>query len=702
MPGGGPPPTGSLVLTGSNTSTVGLDGSFSGKSQTSGVHILSFTDAHGNLLMYGDSLADGTAAVDAKHTAATMLYLGLGLWQTPAADQQPIFTDLLRNPATTAFAITAAARLKADPNAIADRDAQLYAAETVAENTIAANGRTAPIRRMAPQSGVQSVDLLIQPPASSPQSGDTIEPDTDQQHANQLRVVNSFRRPIAYYIYHTDDVDANNAHHPIVPPKLIQGPVEIEGSEELSVVSTVRAVTGTGVPWLPRNGPFEMIPLAADMKKSIYKVVTIGPNLLTIDFGVPWNDPAYASFKPGWQTQFEDLDFVVFVNNYMLPLLSSFDLSPVSAIPDSEVEQFRKFFEEHEPAVNAAILTCDMKSAEKAFVEDMADNTNLELQFTAFAASVLGQRIPGNSWQLVIKGLSKAYLLIDGMLLRGDILKSTSDLAHSNISDGWDVTAAALAVQISPATAHLTPFFPSLDFKTTVANGANGLRYQWDAGALGTVDDHKGKSGDQINTDQAVVTFTANAPIPTSGTDVVSVTVFDEVGNEIGTVKAVITFEANPAPGQVYARVSSVDSSLSSLFKAHGFTGEQVGFLNWNPGPGQQSVGVTYDEAHGAEGLSLSLVAPNGFASGQSYPYGGNASGILNSLTLTIASAINGQVHIGDFVTKGSTGFIKVTAFDGNNLSFSTQGHLLLEQGEQGANGTAGANVDINGTVKIH
>lgn len=698
MPAGVTIPAGAQVVTGGGSAPVKPDGTFSVGANTQGMHIVTLQDANGSVILFGNTMPDGTVTVDAQHTAAAMLYFGLGLWQAPQTSIKPLMTDLLSLPETTTLAQTISTRVAASITAVNDGDSQIMAAEAAAEDSIAprGSGGTRGVGKIGTiRANPETVETLIQPPASSPQSGAAINADTSDQHSNKFQFVNDFRRPFVYYVYHTADVDSNGKTHPITPYKLVEGPIDVENPEGLSVLTTLKAMIGKPVPWNPTFGPNDdSLSLTTNMNQSVFRVVSVGPSWRLLSHGAPWSNAAYAASKNEWQRDLDELNFEAFTNDFALPLLVGIDISPLSSLTKDQLKSIDQIIEGDAPDVATLVKSGDFQAALKRFVAVAKDNPDLVDKIRNILKMPRLQPL-----LTALKWLYKVYGVIDRAMSFGDVAKSVNDLSNSNVTDEWEIKLVKTQIKLTPTTAAINPG-GSQTFTAQVVGGGTGFRYQWDAGHYGTVDDGHGKTGDLVNTDQPTVTYVASKTAPTSGTDTVSLTVFDAIGNEVGTTSATLTFSKYPAPGTANVTVSSVDAAIADKYKPTSYTVPRVGSITYYDGSGGGTAFLlcNFEDNSGAHGASISIAVPGQFSTGQHISYGTGGNGVSTGAGVSYLNPPqNGITYQASFSMRDGGSFT-IDSYDGKTLSFTATGHFIdVVEGD----GKTGAEVRISGTVQV-
>jgi hypothetical protein len=202
LPAGVTVPLQSLTVQGSlDNVAVSSSGAFSITTYSPGAQLVAVLSPSGNPMLMGWLDASHTT-IDAESTAEVLLWFGAGIPNLPADARQTALAALATTPALDGVTQAIETGLVASPDTFANPNQPLTDALTQV---------LAPIRQGMPGTILDIADVLVQPGASSPQSGLSVIQDPPYS----AHVTNAFRRRAWAFVQRVSETTGTTVLHRI-------------------------------------------------------------------------------------------------------------------------------------------------------------------------------------------------------------------------------------------------------------------------------------------------------------------------------------------------------------------------------------------------------------------------------------------------------------------------------------------------------
>jgi|GEM_PF-5670685 len=592
-----------FVSSGFDQEPVSANGSFKLMVAGPGETEVDLVDASGDILMTGfadggstgSPEAGGNGQVSATTTANAMIFFGLGGYTLPPSLWVQLRSYTAQTSQISSATTTVAARLAANPLAIAANDSQIDAAIKTAVTGISAGHTVAPSESVRPQVISVSVtkkgisfrdtgtDTLVQPGAE--QSGVEIQNNPD---GSGIQFVNHFRRRAAAFIYETSVTlsgDTTNTNLtsliPLGSPLLGSTTGEFATALNLGIDpshfieiqpanglhgtfgSIVDRLFGNGAMTPVTTGPIDL-PLAPGTSRTNYTIVVLGPSwgnlnsLTAFDAGF---DSRFTSYESFWSHAVGLMSLEEMLLDILMPMVASVDL-PEFEIGSLDAEDVQEIVNalSNVPDLISSMEQGQWTSSANSVIQNAADSAAVR---DALLKAMLDANLPSKAvanalkqGEAKVERFFKVVALVDLLLQTVDSSAVVYTSTAFDTGDAWLGNVVQKAVRLTPSTATLTASQQSATFTVTPANGTNPdkpfyFHYTVTGAAAGAIEDtthNSGKDTDFFSQDDSV-TFVPNLLAADNSTATVSVTAFLNIGtatkpvagDEVGTASSVIT-----------------------------------------------------------------------------------------------------------------------------------------------------------------
>lgn len=609
LPPGVSLPMAGLTLGGGLGSTVlPASGAFSVSELAGGgpATVLLSTPA-GKLVLLGhvDSDDASFSEVSATSTAVELLFLSTGSTALPYAEWKQVYRLLHAAPETATLASVIAARMAVSPTAVGDQDPAITSALTAATASLVGTAAIGPslgqghgekivVGRRSPEATASSV-LSISVSSADPY-GLTVAPTID---GKGVKLTNTVRIHRHYYVYRTAYVPAagalNDEPTKLSTWKLVQDGFLPATTGVTGVISSLADYFGGKTAWAAQTKDVALALEPADAKVNVYQVFVVGAgaSLVTPGAELLGQSDAFAAVHEGRN----DAIVLEAVKEIFWPILTKLFPANWNATLWSDpakygpaLKIFNQFLKEAAAAgVNYAVQLekGDLRPTMVDIFKALSSNKQIKEACFNLMVNLLDPAVglsfakvkPDATWVgSALAQLAASINLVDKILVATDVVSIGTEIAKSQDHNQWDVKAITPTVVLTPAAVTLTPDSSKQDFTAAVQGyasngGTSSYLYQFDCGLKGTMDDHHGKTGNLFTTDQKTVTYSVPGTFPTTGSDKITVEVFDGSRASLGTTSAAITFAPNsyslavsPAQGGAVANASvAISAPLNKL-----------------------------------------------------------------------------------------------------------------------------------------
>ncbi|HEY3934349.1 MAG TPA: hypothetical protein VGL65_06980 [Gemmatimonadales bacterium] len=310
------------------TIPVSASGGFTVGIPPNGPSLALLVDKNGDgVLMAMFDPANASHAISPRTTAVSLLFYAANAYLFPPAAMSQILALVDGDPAVAALDAAVATAVAADPQALANGAAAIAPAVTQALQTIlgTASSASAPITPSARMMDPIPTLMLLTP--SDAQDGVMVSQDAT---TTSLLISNTKRRPCRVYVYEVTML-TGNVTTDILPAKLVQGPFDLDSTENLSLFTSLKDFTtffhGTS-PWSPINLPAIPLQLATGTDRTTYQVIVLAAALKQIsgDAFEPtfFRDPHFANEVAQWRVDDANLFYTSVIGDMLLPILCFF------------------------------------------------------------------------------------------------------------------------------------------------------------------------------------------------------------------------------------------------------------------------------------------------------------------------------------------------------------------------------------------
>lgn len=243
--------------------------------------------------------------ISSRTTAVALLYYGMGGYLLPSTVMSSVLSLIDSDPSVSAVESAVAQSVASDPHAIANNAAPLGPAISAAVTAMLGSDlRTA--AGVRPALSMDPVPTLMSISPVAEQNGVNVNQDVS---TTSLLISNVKRRPLRAYVYEIGNglVPAvPNATPPDVSPaKLLAGPIDIDSTESLGLINSLKDfVTGTA-PWSPVNAAPILLTLDGAVDETVCEVVILASSFTRTEGFNPLVSPE--SYEPA---VFRDQHFV--------------------------------------------------------------------------------------------------------------------------------------------------------------------------------------------------------------------------------------------------------------------------------------------------------------------------------------------------------------------------------------------------------
>jgi hypothetical protein len=561
LPAGVTVPLQSLTVQGSlDNVAVSSSGAFSITTYSPGAQLVAVLSPSGNPMLMGWLDASHTT-IDAESTAEVLLWFGAGIPNLPADARQTALAALATTPALDGVTQAIETGLVASPDTFANPNQPLTDALTQV---------LAPIRQGMPGTILDIADVLVQPGASSPQSGLSVIQDPPYS----AHVTNAFRRRAWAFVQRVSETTGTT-----VTPD----PMDITDFEVTPILGLNQGLNGTVANIMnvyygtataigaPVNSPRDMstnmtlpfsVPLVGNADKTTYTVTVVGAGLLT-GAALPLTAAQIAKIT--------DIGVRSFVVDAFLPVLTNVifgipGLIPNSTFLDNLAKNLSKDLLNSFPKLGPSIVSGDWNSVFATLNQSFGAPSSTWRGLVVDDITLAIQQTPGGaglSYKAagavnLVKTIN-TYITISGLVLQAvDSRWFISSIAQSDQADAWTLDVTPSKVTLNPS-ASTTSVGQMLTLAASVlgVNDLTGYSFEWtnteNGGDLLQVG--AGSQTTSVSSPSFCASVTQGASVAqvnylasTSGvTDTVTVEAFNGpncamgTGTSVGTAKAMVT-----------------------------------------------------------------------------------------------------------------------------------------------------------------
>ncbi len=521
------------------TVPVSASGGFTVGISPNGPSLALLTDQGGDaVLMAVWDPAVSPFEISSHTTAVALLYYGLNGYLLPANAMASVLALVDADPAVAALESAVGQAVASDPHALANNAAPLGPAISAALTAmVGGNVRAAPAVDARMRADGALALMQIQP--SGLQNGLEVNQDAT---TTSLLISNSKRRPCHVYIYETNNGTPPRADvlpPDVTPPKLVAGPIAIDSTQNLSLITGLKDLfTGT-TPWSPVNLP--PIPLVLDgtADETVYEVVILAAAFGRLNPTSGSEPDIYRDqrFLPddviAWRMDTATLLEFDVIGNMALPLLSF--LMGFGAITASQaaiaatVAAGRVAYTAAADQalsllrygtlgdVRAGLIDIIVNAGENNILTSLVKFDLQQLIARAEAVALAAQKAAATAARITTASAAflKLFAVADLALASGDFLAVLADFFNSDLASAWQVTLVRQKLTLTPQNPRVAQG-EHVTFQVALPVGLTGdFVYDWTQTSLADTLSALGEDnvGNAIETKQLLV------QLVTSGSD---------------------------------------------------------------------------------------------------------------------------------------------------------------------------------------
>ncbi len=239
--------------------------------------------------------------LDARSSAAALLFMSLGASQLPPADRRAVYEAIAADTQTATLAGVIQTRLDANPFALDEPDAQIVSALQLSLQTLRSRPAVAPsgrARRLA-ANDVQPL-LRIEP---GEVSGVSVNQDGETPG---FSIVNTKRRPGIAHLYKVGYQMPEGARVDISPAEVVGQAIRMPATQAMSVAAAPGSFMGGATPWEPKTSSRVPLAMHEGAEQTIYEVVYLTPVWDAPDPTIA-AEPRYRLYREAWLEELGDL-----------------------------------------------------------------------------------------------------------------------------------------------------------------------------------------------------------------------------------------------------------------------------------------------------------------------------------------------------------------------------------------------------------
>ncbi|MEZ6085292.1 MAG: hypothetical protein R3E58_15465 [Phycisphaerae bacterium] len=582
------------LVSGADDQPIESSGAFDTNTYSVWPSLVSVVDANNNVVLFGFINSGIDEVVDAKTTAAALIFLGMGAWTLPPDEFYGILSDISSLDECDALAEVIAQEMTRDPLAIANGSEAIDASLAAALEAMVSGAAFESSFAKRAQSHMRTIApgdpfLIVNP--SAPQSGISLILDSS---APEFTVRNGYRRPAVMYRVQTgyDDASGEHVELPVVDP--IGDPIEIPSANTLTT-SSVRLSTlfspNLSSHWRPtETGPIE-IPAREGATRTYYELVVLGPSFDGTDSALL--DPSrYAAIREEWQDLLVEQRIDTFIVKFMMPLGELLGVGVGSAVAfDEQRPVARTMRQLVEPILDGAGVSLHTEDgyfeAIGVVLERWASNRAFREDLIAVLIAAYGDEYGRNlsatkvsAHMKDLAGTANVRSAVLSVFANDNVGRLVDDLRSADDVAIW--TAETGAIKITPSPGRVSESFPFVDLTASVAGSPpQPLTYEWSssAGIAGFFTALDSEASILTTTESKVTYSTTPAAVVGGGDiDTVTVRVVDANGTLLGAASAKIRSnkkEDTPCPDfaadqEAYNYGEEMEVSVSSNVIAGG------------------------------------------------------------------------------------------------------------------------------------
>ena len=241
--------------------------------------------------------------LDARSSAAALLFVSLGASQLAPADRRAVHESIAADTQTAALASVIQARIDANPFALDEPDAQIVSALKQSLQAMRARPAGALPGGRARRLAVTDVQPLLRIEPGGEVNGISVNQDGDTPG---FSIVNTKRRPGIAHLYKVGYQMPEAARVDISPAEVVGQPIRIASTQALSIAAAPGAFMGGAVPWEPKTSSRVPLAMHEGAEQTIYEVVYLTPVWDAADPTIA-AEPRYRLYREAWLEELGNL-----------------------------------------------------------------------------------------------------------------------------------------------------------------------------------------------------------------------------------------------------------------------------------------------------------------------------------------------------------------------------------------------------------
>jgi hypothetical protein len=305
-------PTGILatdlsVVGGQDEVQPSAEGGFVLMCEEKALSLVAAVHSSGRVLHYAMARSDQDGQkLDARSSAATLLFMSLGGSTLIEADRRAVYDAVVSDAQTAALALTIQSRVDANAFAMDEPDAKIVSALREAvqsmRSRVAAAVRASGDGR-AKKLAVTDVQPLLRIEPGGETNGLSVNQDGDTPG---FSIVNNKRRPGLAHLYKVGYQKQDQARVDISPAEPVGQPLRIAATQALSLAAVPGAFLGGPVPWEPKTSSRVPLTMHDGAEQTFYEVVLLTPvwDAAELPFSA---QPRYRLYREAWIDELGDM-----------------------------------------------------------------------------------------------------------------------------------------------------------------------------------------------------------------------------------------------------------------------------------------------------------------------------------------------------------------------------------------------------------
>lgn len=552
------------VLTSAGEGSVSDTGNYEVEASTENSCLGLATTADGELMLLGwlggaQTRAD-TPSLSAHSTAEVLLFYGLGAFALPQSQWEQTKALIAQAPETDALAQVIGERLRANPKALAEGDAQIIAALDVAIGALSGGG------------GPKTRGMIVEPQG---QSGVEVNNLSDANTVNSIEIVNNYRRRAWAYVDHVKDYVKQGSSTVEVSKNVRVTESKLDSVTGLNgTIGTITDILTGNMAYEPKSiGPFQLPATeGANVVKSEFRVIVVGPGNVTNP-----NLDAEAKLTQEMRDKRRDLTIQWFFCDFALPIITAAmpwqdaNLTGLGGM-DTLMKDLATDVGGQVPSIITTINDGNYQDALNQFIGAVENSGSLrQVILNRILAHVGSNASVSPEHFLKVQGLLTKALnivnLADRILAGIDIGAVLHNTMASRTAEMWTVQVTQPEVVVSPDLGEVNSGEATV-FSAVVKDGAQtvsgNVRYTWSLPSnflYGTFKNTGGVEGAIVTTSDETITFKANDGIEEEKTGTITCKAEQLVAGEwklLGSDTATLKIKPRVGKGRLFSMTHTV------------------------------------------------------------------------------------------------------------------------------------------------